>query len=37
MDVLPVFIATSAEPWAAVEGYDRMTASLSACPRTIGK
>jgi len=38
MKVLPVFIATSAEPWAWLSVWqERMTASRSACSRTRGK
>ena len=38
MNVLPVFIATKAEPcaWLSV-WHERITASLSACSRNAGK
>ena len=38
MNVLPVFIMTSAEPWAWLSVWqERTTASSSACSRTLGK
>ena len=38
MSGLPVFICTSAEPWAWVSVWqERITAILSACSRVFGK
>ena len=38
MNVLPVFMATNAEPWAWLSAWqDLTTASLSACLLTFGK